>query len=89
MKVNENLRNAIFEVIDNQINANEPAETAITLNRLMNAGYSEFEAKQLIGQALAVELFHVMKEKLPFNEERYTNNLKNLPKEPTDKSISL
>ena len=86
MKVNENLRKAIFEVIDNQINANDPAETAITYKRLMNDGYSEFEAKQLIGQALAVELFDVMKKKAPFNETRYTRNLKNLPKELADES---
>jgi hypothetical protein len=80
MKVNENLRNAIFEVIDNQINANDPVETSITLKRLMNDGYSEFEAKQFIGQALAVELFDVMKKKVPFNEARYIKNLINLPK---------
>jgi len=86
MKVNENLRNAIFEVIDNQINANDPVETAITLKRLMNEGYSEFEAKQLIGQALAIELFDVIKKKVPFNEARYIKNLNNLPKEPGDKS---
>ena len=86
MKINENLRNAIFEGIDNQINVNDPAETAITLKRLMSQGYSEFEAKQLIGQALAVELFDVMKKKIPFNEARYIKNLKNLPKEPGDKS---
>jgi hypothetical protein len=49
MKVNENLRNAIFEVIDNQINADDPVKTAITLKRLMDEGYSEFEAKQFIG----------------------------------------
>lgn len=84
MKVNENLRNAIFEVIDNQISANEPVETAITLNRLMNEGYSEFEAKQLIGGALAVELFDVMKKSVPFNDARYIRNLKNLPKEPLE-----
>ena len=86
MKVNENLRKAIFEVIDNQISANDPVETAVTLKRLMNEGYSEFEAKQLIGQALAVELFEVMKKKVPFNEARYIINLKNLPKEPVDKA---
>ncbi len=84
MKVNENLRNAIFEVIDNQIAANDPVETAITLKRLMNEGYSEFEAKQFIGQALAVELFDVMKKKVPFNEARYIKNLKNLPNEPVE-----
>ena len=76
MKVNENLRKAIFEVIDNQISANDPVETAVTLKRLMNEGYSEFEAKQLIGQALAVELFEVMKKKVPFNEAKVYNQSK-------------
>jgi hypothetical protein len=85
MKVSENSRNAMFEVIDNQVNANDPAETALTLKRLMNEGHSEFEAKQLIGLALAVELFDVMKNKVPFNEARYIKNLKKLPKEPGDK----
>jgi hypothetical protein len=84
MKVNENLRNAIFEVIDNQINDNNPAETALTLKRLRDEGHSEFEAKQFIGQAVAVELFYVMKKKIPFNEARYIKNLKKLPKEPVE-----
>jgi hypothetical protein len=52
----------------------------------MNEGHSEFEAKQLIGQALALELFDVMKRKVPFNKTRYIKNLKNLSKEPGDKS---
>jgi hypothetical protein len=34
MKVNERLRETIFEVIDNQINANDPPETALTLERV-------------------------------------------------------
>jgi len=70
MEVNENLRNAIFEVIDNQIEANDPAETALTLKRSINEGYSEFEEEQLIGQALVIELYYVMKSKIPFNELR-------------------
>ena len=86
MEVNENLRNAIFEVIDNQIDANDPAETAFTLKRFMNEGYSEFEEEQLIGHALAVELYYVMKSKIPFNELRVIKNLKNLPNEPVDKA---
>ena len=85
MKDNENLTSTIFEIIDNQINANHPAETVITLERLMNEGHSEFEAKQLIGQALAVKLFDVMKKKIPFNEARYIKNLKNLTKDRVDK----
>jgi hypothetical protein len=84
MKVNENLRNTIFEVIDTQIKDNNPVETAITLKRLRDEGYSEFEAKQLIGQAVAVELFCIMKKKVPFNKMRYIRNLTNLPAEPVE-----
>lgn len=84
MKVNEHLRNTVFEVIDNQIKDNNPAETAITLKRLRDEGYSEFEAKQLIGQAIAVELFYIMKKKVPFNKMRYIKNLTNLPAEPVE-----
>jgi hypothetical protein len=84
MKVDEHLRNTVFEVIDNQIKDNNPAETAITLKRLRDEGYSEFEAKQLIGQAIAVELFYIMKKKVPFNKMRYIKNLTNLPAEPVE-----
>ena len=84
MKVNEHLRNTVFEVIDNQIKDNNPAETAITLKRLRDEGYSEFEAKQLIGQAIAVELLYIMKKKVPFNKARYIKNLTNLPAEPVE-----
>jgi len=84
MKVNENLRNAIFEVIANQVEANDPPETALTLERLMNEGFSEFQAKQLVGQALVVEVIDAVKNKKPYNETRYLKNLRNLPKEPED-----
>jgi hypothetical protein len=84
MKVNEHLRNAIFQVIDNQINANDPPETALTLERLVNEGYSDFQAKQLIGQAVVIEVIDAVKNKKPYNEERYLRNLRNLPKEPQE-----
>jgi hypothetical protein len=84
MKVNEHLRNAIFEVIDNQINADNPPETALTLERLKSEGYSDFQAKQLIGQAVIIEVIDALKNKKPYNEERYLRNLMNLPKEPQE-----
>ena len=84
MKVNERLRETIFEVIDNQIDANDPAETALTLERLMNEGYTDFQAKQLIGQAVVIEVIDALKNKKPYNEQRYINNLRNLPKEPQE-----
>lgn len=84
MKVNENLRNAIFEVIANQFDANDPPETALTLERLMNQGFSEFQAKQLVGQAVVVEVIDAIQNKKPYSETRYLKNLRNLPKEPEE-----
>ena len=84
MKVNEHLRNTIFEVIDNQINADDPPETALTLERLKSEGFSEFEAKQLIGQAVVIEVIDAIKNKKPYNEQRYLRNLRNLPREPQE-----
>ena len=78
------LRDQISEVIKNQIRSNDPPETKLTYDRLIALGYSEFETKQLIGQCVALEMFTVIKEQLPFNEARYVKNLKQLPKEPFD-----
>lgn len=84
MKINTKLRDEIFKVIENQINSNTPPETKLTFERLLSLGYNEFEVKQLIGQCIAVEIFDVIKLEKPFNENRYINNLKNLPKKPFD-----
>jgi len=84
MKINTQLRDEIFKVIENQIKSNTPPETKLTYERLLSLGYNEFEAKQLIGQCIAVEIFDVIKHEKPFNETRYSNNLKNLPKKPID-----
>lgn len=82
MEVNEKLRDQIFEIIKNQIKLNEPPETAQTLKRLKNAGYTDLDARMLIGQCLAVELFDVMKHLKPFDQNRYTSNLAKLPQPP-------
>jgi hypothetical protein len=42
------------------------------------------DARMLIGQCMAVELFGILKFKKPFNLKRYVSNLKKLPEEPTD-----
>jgi hypothetical protein len=84
MKVNERLRDTIFEVIDNQIDADDPPETALTLERLVKDGYSDFQARQLIGQAVVIEVIDALKNKKPYNEQRYIKNLRNLPKEPQE-----
>ena len=51
MKGKNRRREIIFEIIDNQIKANNPPETKLTLERLKKLGFSEFVSKQYIGNA--------------------------------------
>ena len=84
MEVNESLREQIFEIIKNQMKDNNPPETKATYDRLRKEGFDDSQTRQMIGQCLSVELFEVIKSGKPYNNERYTKNLKALPKEPFD-----
>jgi hypothetical protein len=54
------LQRAIFGVIDNQINTNDPPKTRETFDRLVREGHSNTERRKLIGCVIAVELFDIM-----------------------------
>ena len=84
VNLNEIIKQEILEVIKNQINANDPPETKITYDRLIKAGYSEVETNQLIGQCVLHEIYKVVEDQEPFNEQRFKKNLENLPKEPIE-----
>ena len=85
MESNEIIREELFKVIQNQFKANDPPETKIAFDRLTEQGYTEFQAMQLIGQCLAIEVYGALKNKNPYNHDRYVKNLNNLPKEPVEK----
>lgn len=85
MKTNKKLREQIFEIIKNQLKANNPPETKLTYDRLRKLGFDDFQTKQMIGQCVVVELFEVINSGKPYNNERYIKNLKGLPEEPFDK----
>jgi peroxiredoxin family protein len=78
----EVVRAAIFEIIENQMREGTPPQTKTTYNRLISAGHSKLEAMKLIGCAVTVEIFDVMKENKPYNEERYVAALEALPELP-------
>ena len=75
---------AIVEAVENQLKENDPPEVKNTLKRLMGIGESRENAVRFIANALSVEIFDVMKNNQSFNEKRYVNNLKQLPKLPFD-----
>ena len=84
MKANKRLNKAILEVVENQLRALDPPETKETLDRLMEGGYSEEQARALIGVVVASEIFDILKYRQPFNPKRYVEALRRLPELPED-----
>ena len=82
MEENEILREQLFEIVENQLKNNDPPETKVTYDRLKDEGFDDFKIKQMIGACVTVEIFDVIKFGKPFDLERFTRNLSNLPDEP-------
>ena len=81
-KSNPRLKAVFLEIVDNQLNANDPPETRQTLDRLIAQGISHEDAMMYIAQAVCVEVFNVLKHKEPSDQARYVRNLQRLPEEP-------
>lgn len=79
MMANDKLKSKILEIVDNQIKINDPTCTKETLERLVNAGFSEIESKEMIGRVLVEEMYDILKNQVPFNEKRYADKLTLLP----------
>ena len=73
---------AILEVVENQLESNDPPKARETLNRLMAQGIERDEALRYLACALSVEIFGALKHSEPFNPERYDKNLDALPDMP-------
>lgn len=82
MASNEKVKVAVLAVVDNQLRDNTPPETRQTYQRLLKEGFSEQEARELIGVVVSSEIFEVMKEKRPYDQKRFIAALQRLPKKP-------
>ena len=82
MEHNQRLKSAILEVVQNQLDANDPPETKQTLDRLIAEGFSKKEAKKLLGTVVASEVFEVINAGEPFDQKRYVAALNRLPEVP-------
>lgn len=72
-------RNAIFEILDNQLAEGNPPETRDTLARLLADGHSEQEPRRLIACVVASEIFAVVKGGREFDNRKYAQALHALP----------
>ena len=69
------LNKLIMQVVQNQLNDVNTPYVRETYTRLLAAGHTDAEARSLIGSAAVCEIYDVMKENQPFNEERYRKAL--------------
>ena len=75
---NPYLKATLLEVVDNQLNDNDPPETRETLNRFIAAGYSEEKAKERIASVLVTHIYDVMHDPKQFDSEKYKRDLSEL-----------
>jgi hypothetical protein len=78
-KYNKRLNEAILSVVENQIRDGEPPETRQTYERLVEAGYTDKETRDLIGCVVSSEIFDILEEKKPYDHNRFVSALKRLP----------
>ena len=82
MKENALLNKAVLEVVENQIRELNPPATKETLDRLIREGHDDDEARRLIGCVVASEIFDMLKNREPYDEDRYVAALRRLPEVP-------
>jgi hypothetical protein len=76
---NPALREAILAMVDQQMRDTTPPETQRTFERSVAIGYAPEDARRLIGNVVAQEIFAVMQRGEAYNEQRYIKALHGLP----------
>jgi hypothetical protein len=82
MKPDKRLNKAVLDVVENQIRQLNPPTTKETFDRLIREGYDHDEARRLIGCVVASEIFDILKNMEPYDEDRYVAALRRLPELP-------
>jgi hypothetical protein len=62
-----------MDVVDNQLRNGDPPETRATFERLKRQGIDEEEIRRLLGCVIVAEIYDVMKNNSPYNQERFTS----------------
>lgn len=83
-KGNPILKAVYLEVVENQLRENDPPETRQAFERLCSQGFSEKDAKLLIGSVIAAETYEIHKSGKPFDHNRFVRNLQRLPSQDFD-----
>jgi hypothetical protein len=82
---NPKIKAMILEVVEKQVQENDPPETKQTYDRLIQEGHSAEDAKRLIGSVVAIEVFGILKKQEVFNMSSFVQALEKLPELPVGK----
>lgn len=83
-QIAQRINDAIKKVIDYQTERDDPPETEETLFRLIEEGFSEAEAYELIARVVSEYFISTMTSGESFDMEDYINALLRLPKPYAD-----
>ena len=76
------LKEAITEIVSNQLLLNDPPETRQTLDRLVAEGYSTDAAMELIGVVVTTHIYEMLKKQQTFDLSLFVQDLEKLPEMP-------
>jgi hypothetical protein len=77
-EVNPFLHIAVDTIVMNQMTQNDPPQTKLTYERLVNKGDSHLEAIHKIAAVIVEEIWYILKYKRMFDEKSYIAKLKKL-----------
>ena len=83
-KRGQQVRQLLFEVIENQMSMDNPPETRKTYQRLLDQGFSRDDTMRMMAAVVITEMNDMVKENRTFDEAGYVEALKALPKLPYD-----
>ena len=78
------VREAIYEVLDNQLSSAETPEVKEHHDRLLGMGIAEAEVRRMLAAGLAAYIFHTLK-KQEFSYADYISHLSRLPDSETER----
>lgn len=81
---NLRLKKILLEIVENQLKDNNPIVTREAYEKLLDAGYSAREAKEKISAIVLTEIYDVMKENKPHDEQRYEEALEEMVRQSID-----
>ena len=81
---NEKAKTAVLETVENQLRDGNPPQTRETYERLLAEGYSDDDARLLIGNAVIRQIYRVLKTRSPFDLQEFVADLERLPELPEE-----